>query len=74
MISRGTEWRRWEPHIHGPGTLLNDQFKGADAWKNYIQALEDCTPTIEALAVTDCVGTLTACVFSALHMQLDAAP
>lgn len=53
MISRGTEWRRWEPHIHGPGTLLNDQFKGPVAWKNYIQALEDCTPTIEALAVTD---------------------
>lgn len=53
MISRGTEWHRWEPHIHGPGTVLNNQFTGPNAWEDYIQALEACTPAIEALAVTD---------------------
>jgi len=30
MISRGSEWHRWEPHIHAPGTILNNQFGGAD--------------------------------------------
>ena len=28
MIDRGSEWKRWEPHIHAPGTVLNNQFGG----------------------------------------------
>jgi hypothetical protein len=53
MITRGTEWHRWEPHIHGPGTVLNNQFAGKEPWEAYLCALEACSPTIEALAVTD---------------------
>ncbi len=53
MNGRGSEWHRWEPHIHGPGTVLNNQFKGADPWEAYLSALEACTPVIEALAITD---------------------
>ncbi|PHS63693.1 MAG: phosphotransferase [Thalassobium sp.] len=53
MIKRGSEWRRWEPHIHAPGTILNNQFKGADPWDDYLSTLEDLTPKIEAIAVTD---------------------
>ena len=53
MVNRGSEWRRWEPHIHAPGTVLNNQFGGGDAWANYLTALEGLTPKIEAIAVTD---------------------
>lgn len=53
MLSRGSEWRRWEPHIHAPGTVMNNQFTGPDAWGNYLTALEQATPVIEAIAVTD---------------------
>ena len=54
MINRGSEWRRWEPHIHAPGTLLNNQFGGgAAAWNQYVTALEISTPIIQAIAVTD---------------------
>src|SRR6185312_9620622 len=53
MITRGSEWRRWEPHIHAPGTLLNNQFGGIDPWDNYLRTLESLTPQIEAIAVTD---------------------
>jgi len=53
MISRGSEWHRWEPHIHAPGTILNDQFGAADPWDNYISTLESRSPKIEAIAVTD---------------------
>jgi hypothetical protein len=53
MISRGSEWRRWEPHIHAPGTVMNNQFNGIKAWDDYLSALEAATPTIEAIAVTD---------------------
>jgi hypothetical protein len=53
MISRGSEWHRWEPHIHAPGTILNSQFGSADPWGAYLTSLERLTPKIEAIAVTD---------------------
>jgi hypothetical protein len=53
MLSRGSEWRRWEPHIHAPGTTMNNQFHGPNAWDEYLTALEKATPIIEAIAVTD---------------------
>lgn len=59
MISRGSEWRRWEPHIHAPGTVMNDQFTGPTAWEDYLTALEAAVPTIDAIAVTDYYVTET---------------
>jgi len=59
MISRGSEWRRWEPHIHAPGTVMNNQFSGLMAWHDYLSALEAATPIIEAIAVTDYYVTET---------------
>ena len=53
MISRGSEWHRWEPHIHAPSTILNNQFGAADPWGAYLTALENVRPNIEAIAVTD---------------------
>lgn len=53
MLNRGSEWRRWEPHIHTPGTIMNNQFSGPHAWDDYLTALEHATPIIEAIAVTD---------------------
>jgi hypothetical protein len=53
LISRGSEWHRWEPHIHAPGTILNNQFGAGDPWWPYLTTLEGRTPTIEAIGVTD---------------------
>lgn len=53
MIGRGSEWPRWEPHIHAPGTVLNNQFGGGTLWETYLSTLETVTPTIEAIAVTE---------------------
>jgi energy-coupling factor transporter ATP-binding protein EcfA2 len=53
MINRGSEWHRWEPHIHGPGTILNNQFGSPKSWPDYLSALEAARPLIEAVAVTD---------------------
>jgi hypothetical protein len=47
----GSLWRRWNPHIHAPGTLLNDQFDGD--WEGYLQAIESATPAVEVLGITD---------------------
>lgn len=53
MISCGSQWRRWEPHIHTPETVLNNQFKGEDPWGNYVTTIEELSPKIEALGITD---------------------
>src|SRR6266403_37482 len=53
MLNRGSEWRRWEPHIHAPGTVLNNQFGSGNPWDSYLTTLEALTPKIEAVGVTD---------------------
>lgn len=89
MINRGSEWHRWEPHIHTPGTVLNDQFGATDPWGAYLTALEGSTPAIEAIAVTDyyvtdtyeeflkhkAAGRLTAAqlIFPNIELRLDVA-
>lgn len=50
---RGSIWRRWDPHIHAPGTVLNDQYVGADRWSRFLTAIEESAPRIQALGVTD---------------------
>jgi dipeptidyl aminopeptidase/acylaminoacyl peptidase len=54
---RGSIWHRWDPHLHAPGTLLNDQFGGD--WEAYLSRIEKSDPKIEALGVTDyfCIET-----------------
>jgi hypothetical protein len=58
-LNSGSRWHRWEPHIHAPGTVLNDQFRSADGWNRYLEALETATPAIRALGVTDYYSTET---------------
>ena len=53
ILSAGSVWLRWEPHIHAPGTLLNDQFAGEEPFKEYLNKIETATPAIKALGVTD---------------------
>jgi hypothetical protein len=58
-LNSGSRWFRWEPHVHAPGTVLNDQFRGADSWQRYLKALETATPAIRAMGITDYYGTGT---------------
>lgn len=53
MLSRGSQWNRWDPHIHTPGTVLNDQFGSSDPWEGYLDNLDAQTPVIRAIGVTD---------------------
>lgn len=52
----GSLWNRWDPHIHAPGTVLNDQYKGADPMEEFIARVENSEPRIRALGVTDYFG------------------
>ena len=49
----GSIWRRWDPHIHTPGTVLNDQFGNEKAWEDFLQRIEESSPLIEVLGITD---------------------
>jgi energy-coupling factor transporter ATP-binding protein EcfA2 len=47
----GSSWHRWDPHLHAPGTLRNDQFAGK--WDEYIARIEAASPAVAALGITD---------------------
>ena len=49
---QGSIWRRWDPHVHFPGTVQNDQF-GDLSIADALNQLAARTPTIEAVGVTD---------------------
>ena len=53
FTNRGSEWHRWEPHIHAPGTVLEDQYPKVGGWELYLEALETAAPPLRALGVTD---------------------
>ncbi len=49
----GSIWHRWEPHIHTPGTILNDRYSGDDPWEEFLTRIENSSPIIRALGITD---------------------
>jgi hypothetical protein len=48
----GAVWRRWEPHIHTPGTAMNDNYKSASL-SDFLDLIEQASPAIECLGITD---------------------
>ena len=62
-FQRGSEWRRWDLHLHTPGTIKNDLFIGEtldDKWKRfyseviaYIGDGSDAMKTIAVIGITD---------------------
>lgn len=63
MINRGSEWRRWELHLHTPKTKKEDHYIGtteAEKWDNFYSSVldyvgdgNDPLKAICAIAVTD---------------------
>src|SRR5665213_1621210 len=49
MLGRGSEWRRWDLHVHTPGTIKNNQFGD---WESYLKAVE-AHPSVKVMGVTD---------------------
>ncbi|HEY4498476.1 MAG TPA: hypothetical protein VJH94_00250 [Candidatus Paceibacterota bacterium] len=48
--SRGSLWRRWDPHIHTPESALENGFGG---WDEYIDALEERGKDVAVIGITD---------------------
>lgn len=61
--SRGSEWRRWDLHIHTPGTVKSDCFEGSsneEKWEKYYSDISDYigdgtdpAKNIAAIGITD---------------------
>lgn len=47
----GSEWRKWDLHVHAPGTKLNDNYSGPDALDRFIDILE--TSDVSCFGITD---------------------
>jgi hypothetical protein len=53
---RGSEWRKWDLHIHTPETKKNDQFEGStisEKWDKYIETINNSTEEIDVIGITD---------------------
>ena len=55
-LARGSEWRRWDLHVHSPLSILNNQFSrvagtNTPDWEAYVSALE--AQPIAVVGVTD---------------------
>ena len=50
---RGSEWRKWDLHLHAPHTKLNDQFRvnEGDIWDEYCRRLHESD--VHAFGITD---------------------
>lgn len=54
IFPRGSEWKKWDLHIHAPGTKQSDGFKatdGTDVWDLYCRKLHDSD--VQAFGITD---------------------
>lgn len=50
---QGSIWHRWDPHIHIPGTILADQYTGANQLDDFCTRINNSDPPIKALGITD---------------------
>jgi len=49
---KGSEWRKWDLHLHAPGTKLNNQFAvDQTGWDEYCRRLHDSD--VHAFGITD---------------------
>lgn len=59
---RGSEWRKWDLHVHTPGTGLADNYSG---WEDFLKALKN-EKEIAVLGVTDYLS-----IFAYDHIKLN---
>ncbi len=52
--NRGSEWRKWDLHIHTPKSIVNNYGSDtSDVWEKYIDALEHLPVDIKVIGIND---------------------
>lgn len=51
---KGSEWRKWDLHIHTPQSIIQDYGGNTKtAWNSFIQKIAELPPEIKAIGITD---------------------
>ncbi|WP_157786632.1 hypothetical protein [Acinetobacter baumannii] len=52
MFSKGSEWRKWDLHVHTPASLDHKYGGNCDAtWEKYITDLENLPDSFKVLGI-----------------------
>ena len=51
-FSRGSEWRKWDLHIHTPCSIVQN-YGGESQWDEFINALERLPPEVKVIGIND---------------------
>lgn len=52
-ISRGSEWRKWDLHIHTPNSICQNYGNKQENWDKFIYALENLPADVKVIGITD---------------------
>lgn len=52
-LSRGSEWRKWDLHIHTPYSICQEYESTPENWEKFIGALENLPEDVKAIGITD---------------------
>lgn len=56
IYKRGSEWRKWDLHVHTPGTLKADNYTGGNTdagWDKFCEDINNSAEEIAVIGVTD---------------------
>jgi ABC-type lipoprotein export system ATPase subunit len=53
LTAKGSEWRKWDLHVHSPGTKMSDGYKieSGDIWDKFCDSIQNSD--VEVIAITD---------------------
>ncbi|HWR25289.1 MAG TPA: hypothetical protein VN278_03545 [Methanosarcina sp.] len=50
---RGSEWAKWDLHIHTPESIINGYGNSADVWEEFLKDLEKLSDDFKVLGIND---------------------
>jgi ABC-type cobalamin/Fe3+-siderophores transport system ATPase subunit len=50
---RGSEWAKWDLHIHTPESIVNSYGNSTDVWEKYLEDLEALSSDFKVLGIND---------------------
>ncbi len=50
---RGSEWRKWDLHVHTPASVVHNYTGSPDAWTAFLDDLEALPPEFKVLGIND---------------------
>jgi|SRR5690554_5407094 len=49
---KGSEWRKWDLHIHTPASI-NQNYGGENGWEKFIEGLENLPKEVKVIGIND---------------------